>query len=243
MLRSETALRLPATVGSEMSFLLSTSCSRNSRPTAPVAPSTATEICVDESARAACAARSARAQSAASTQMEIWRSEEPCAMVRMLMPAVAIALVKVAPVPGRKAMPSPTMATTEWSYSVVMEAMRPRSSSRSKTASSASVAVEASPSSTTMQMLDSAEACVCMRGEMPAPLSVLKRRSVRSGTAEVPVPSIVSSATLLMEVMPLMGEEEVEVSTSTELDLQSETEQARPWITVPARVGLKTSLT
>ena len=57
-----------------------------------------------------------------------------------MMPAVAMALVKVAPVPGRKAMPSPTMATTLWSYSVVIEAMRPRSSSRSKTASRASVA-------------------------------------------------------------------------------------------------------
>ena len=53
----------------------------------------------------------------------------------------------------------------------------------------------------------------------------------------------VSGATLLIEVMPLMGEEEEEVSTSTELDLQSDTEQARPWMTVPGRVGLKTSLT
>ena len=98
-----------------------------------------------ESARAACAARRALAQSAASTQIEIWRSEEPWAMVRMLMPAVAMALVKVAPVPGRKAMPSPTMATTLWSYSVVIEAMRPRSSSRSKTPSRALVAACVKP--------------------------------------------------------------------------------------------------
>ena len=61
---------------------------------------------------------------------------------------------------------------------------------------------------TTTQMDDSAEAWVCMRGEMPAVLMVLKSRSVRSGTAEVPVPSTVSRATLLMEVMPLMGEPE-----------------------------------
>mmetsp|Transcript_627 Transcript_627/g.1457 ORF Transcript_627/g.1457 Transcript_627/m.1457 type:complete len:210 (-) Transcript_627:1211-1840(-) len=206
MLSSDTALRLPATEGSVRSFLLSTSCSRNSEPTAPVAPSTATEIWVLESARAACAARRALAQSAASTQIEIWRSEEPWAMVRMLMPAVAMALVKVAPVPGRKAMPSPTMATTLWSYSVVIEAMRPRSSSRSKTASRASVAACASSELTTMQMDDSAEAWVCMSGEMPAVRMVAKSRSVRSGTAEVPVPSTVRRATLLIEVMPLMGE-------------------------------------
>ena len=51
-----------------------------------------------ESARAACAARRTLAQPATSTQIGIWRSEEPWAMVRMLMPAVAIALVKVVPV-------------------------------------------------------------------------------------------------------------------------------------------------
>jgi len=51
-----------------------------------------------ESARAACAARRYLAQSAASMHVEIWRSEEPWAMVRLLMPAVAIALVKVVPV-------------------------------------------------------------------------------------------------------------------------------------------------
>ena len=47
---------------------------------------------------------------------------------------------------------------------------------------------------------------VCMRGEMPAVRMVAKSRSVRSGTAEVPVPSTVRRATLLIEVMPLMGE-------------------------------------
>ena len=126
-LSSETIWRLPpASDASAMAICDSTSCCRNSVPTSPVAPSTAIEICVDESARAACAARSAFEQSSASTTSEICRSDEPCAIARMLTPAVVIALVKVAPVPRRKAMPSPTMATIEWPYSVLMSATRPR---------------------------------------------------------------------------------------------------------------------
>ena len=46
-----------------------------------------------KAASAACAARSALVQSDRSTTIEIWRSDEPCEMQRMLTPAFAIALV------------------------------------------------------------------------------------------------------------------------------------------------------
>mmetsp|Transcript_25736 Transcript_25736/g.60074 ORF Transcript_25736/g.60074 Transcript_25736/m.60074 type:complete len:244 (+) Transcript_25736:1101-1832(+) len=240
MLRSDTALRFPAAEGFETDIFDSAICSRNWLPTAPVAPRTATEICVFESASAACAARSALEQSSDSTQIEIWRSDEPCAIALMLMPALAIALVNVAPVPGRNAIPSPTIATTEWPYSVLMLAMRRRCSSRSKAIWSASVADSADASSTTMQMDDSADACVCNTVATPACRSAAKRRSTRSGTLDVPVPSTVSSATLLIEVIPLMGDSASSSTKSPGETTHSASEHARPSITVPGWLGSKT---
>jgi len=45
-------------------------------------------------------------------------------MARMLTPALAMALVKVAPVPGRNAIPSPMIATMALSGSMVTPEMR-----------------------------------------------------------------------------------------------------------------------
>ena len=104
-------LALAELVGLVETRRLSPSCIMNSDPTTPVAPNAHREARVRQRERGV--RRSAFVQSSFSTTMEIWRSDEPCEMQRMLTPALAIALVNIAPVPGRKAMPSP-MATTEW---------------------------------------------------------------------------------------------------------------------------------
>ena len=52
---------------------------------------------------------------AESTTAEILRSEEPCAIARMLMPARPSVPKKRAATPGVPAIPSPTTATILWS--------------------------------------------------------------------------------------------------------------------------------
>mmetsp|Transcript_19002 Transcript_19002/g.48629 ORF Transcript_19002/g.48629 Transcript_19002/m.48629 type:complete len:226 (-) Transcript_19002:1217-1894(-) len=221
----------------------------------PVEPMTATESWVLERARAACAARSALVQSSFSTTIEICRSDEPCAIVRMLMPELAIALVNVAPVPGRKAMPSPTMATTEWPGSAVMPPMRPLLSSRSKACCSTESARSATPSSTTMQIDESADACVTITSCTLAFASEVKRRPARSGTAEVPVPSTLRMHTLSTDVIPRIGDSfpssdtghaalrdcsRAVVASILNAAAASSSAHARPSMTVPGCVGLNT---
>mmetsp|Transcript_34493 Transcript_34493/g.75794 ORF Transcript_34493/g.75794 Transcript_34493/m.75794 type:complete len:248 (+) Transcript_34493:1149-1892(+) len=241
-------------LGSSTTRFELTSCLRSSLPTMPVPPMTATESCVLERASAACAARNAFVQSCASTTMAIWRSLDPCAMARMLMPALAMALVKVAPVPGRKAMPSPTIATTEWPRSTKMPAIRPRESSFSNEASRNFCAFAASPSLTAKQMDESDDACVTITTCTPARSSVPKSLDVRSGTELVPVPSMLSNATLSTEVTPRIGDSpspkitgqtalrlslRAEAASSDQRCFESPREQARPWMTVPGCDGLK----
>mmetsp|Transcript_1563 Transcript_1563/g.3388 ORF Transcript_1563/g.3388 Transcript_1563/m.3388 type:complete len:242 (-) Transcript_1563:1167-1892(-) len=230
-------------------------CLRSSAPTMPEQPMTATESCMLESASAAWAARSALVQSSCSTMIEICRSEEPCAMERMLIPALAIAFVKVAPVPGRKAIPSPTIATTACPCSMVMPATKPLASSFSKATSRTVRAVSASGSPTARQMEESAEACVSMTTCTPARSRVPKRREAMSGTDEVPVPSMLTRATLSTEVMPRMGDSPSPSLTgqaalrtcffaadasSSQACCEASSVHARPWMTVPGCEGLKT---
>mmetsp|Transcript_18504 Transcript_18504/g.60594 ORF Transcript_18504/g.60594 Transcript_18504/m.60594 type:complete len:351 (+) Transcript_18504:1573-2625(+) len=220
-------------------------------------PMTATEICVSDSARAACAARSALVHSERSTISEICRSEEPCAMARMLTPALAMALVKVAPVPGRKAMPSPTMATMALSGSMETPEMRRFSFmaiSGLNSACTAARARGASDSWMPRQMDESADACeIIMTGTLSL-RSTAKRRAVISTDDMRPVPCTLRIATESTDVTPRMGEAlspsatgQAALRSSLRADLSSPAqpmeevsrEQARPVMTVPGCDGLK----
>ena len=75
------------------------SCRMSADPTFTVPPRMATLTVVDESVNAMWAARSAREVSRASTTTATSRSDDPCAMTRMLTLALASELMKLADTP------------------------------------------------------------------------------------------------------------------------------------------------
>ena len=108
-------------------------------------------------------------------------------------------------------------------------------------------------SSTTRQTDESADACVTMTTCTSYLCSAPKMRDARSGTADVPVPSTVTMATLSTEVMPRMGDSSPERRSDSATRLtsastfafrhasdESKRPSARPSMTVPGCAGLKT---
>mmetsp|Transcript_2576 Transcript_2576/g.8380 ORF Transcript_2576/g.8380 Transcript_2576/m.8380 type:complete len:294 (-) Transcript_2576:1172-2053(-) len=225
-------------------------------PASASEPSTTMDTCVSERASAACAARNALVHSSRSTISEICRSDEPCAMARMLTPAVAIAFVKVAPVPGRKAIPSPMTATIDLSSSIEMPEIlmfSVASSSRKNSARTASSARPASDSWMPRQMEESADACEIISTATRSRCSTEKRRDDISTDGIRPVPCTLRIATESTEVTPLIGAE-LSPSGTGHAALRSclravftspaqpsdevSSEQARPVMTVPGWAGL-----
>ena len=107
------------------------SCQMSADPTFPVPPRMATLTVVDESVNAMWAARSAREVSRASTTTATCRSDDLCAMTRMLTLALTNEIMMRADTPLCMGIPSPTMTTMAMGISVrLMELTLERESSR-----------------------------------------------------------------------------------------------------------------
>mmetsp|Transcript_15683 Transcript_15683/g.33928 ORF Transcript_15683/g.33928 Transcript_15683/m.33928 type:complete len:299 (-) Transcript_15683:362-1258(-) len=213
----------------------------NVDPTTPVAPKRVMLAVVSDRVKAWWAARKARVVSSLSTTTAICRSEDPCAINRMLTLALDKEPINVEEIPEEYAMPSPTIATIDTPLYKEMDPTVDRASSNSKASWMALIAFCPSFSGTAMQMEDSLLACVIINTLMS--LSAMAPMNF-SATLEPPMvdaPSSVTSATESTNVMPLMG-------ISPFLALQFLTEPSAilsasdgllPCMTIPTKEGLK----
>mmetsp|Transcript_40626 Transcript_40626/g.99797 ORF Transcript_40626/g.99797 Transcript_40626/m.99797 type:complete len:258 (-) Transcript_40626:1213-1986(-) len=219
------------------------SCAMNSFPITPVQPMTATETTLLDRVKALCTDRRARVTSCLSTTAETCLSDEPCAMARMLTPAVEMAFMKVAETPGVKAMPSPTMATTDMPLSSDTELMVERSSSSSKADCRALSALSPWSSGTATQIECSEEAWVIMMMLTSAEAMAPKNLLAAPLRPMMEAPSRLRTAILSIEVMPLMGMGAPFLLTTMSFwswfRSRSRSVRHLPWITDPSKAGLK----
>mmetsp|Transcript_28341 Transcript_28341/g.91717 ORF Transcript_28341/g.91717 Transcript_28341/m.91717 type:complete len:200 (+) Transcript_28341:1214-1813(+) len=184
-------------------------------------------------------------------------------MARTLTLAVARARMKVAAVPSVNAIPSPIMATTDIPRRREMLFTVERASSSSNALCSASKALLPCSEGTATQIECSEEACVIMSTLMLLSAMAAMKRWATPGTPISDAPSRLTSATLSMEVMPLIGMTGAPLvktlsapappfccsiflsSSSSCLRAMSVSLRVgdRPWITVPLKEGLKIFLT
>mmetsp|Transcript_2989 Transcript_2989/g.7170 ORF Transcript_2989/g.7170 Transcript_2989/m.7170 type:complete len:250 (-) Transcript_2989:1166-1915(-) len=200
-----TISRVLRSVISETLSALAWSCFRNSVPTLPEHPSTATEHTLPERVKAPWTLRRARVTSSLVTTAETWRSLDPWAMALMLTPAEKRALMKVAETPGVKAIPSPMMATTDMPLSSDTELMLALDSSSSNADRRDARATSPCSSGTTTQIECSEEAWVIMMMLTLACPRAPKNREATPGRPTREAPSRLRMATLSIDVIPLMG--------------------------------------
>mmetsp|Transcript_248 Transcript_248/g.750 ORF Transcript_248/g.750 Transcript_248/m.750 type:complete len:211 (+) Transcript_248:1131-1763(+) len=132
-------------------------------------------------------------------------SDEPCASARMLMPALDSAVASLARMPFCSCMFSPTMATMLFEKVASTQEISFSSSSARKTFLRTSTAMAPWLPGTAAQMEYSEEAWAIKMQEMFSLRSALNMRDAMPGTPIIPVPSTLTSATLLTLVNPLTG--------------------------------------
>mmetsp|Transcript_11423 Transcript_11423/g.26493 ORF Transcript_11423/g.26493 Transcript_11423/m.26493 type:complete len:299 (-) Transcript_11423:921-1817(-) len=174
-------------------------------PIEPVLPKRVMEAVVSERVKAWCAARRARVVSSLSTTTAICRSEDPCAINRMLTLALDKDPISVEEIPEEYAMPSPTMATMDKPLFREIDPTVDRASSSSNADWSAVMALSPSFSGTAMQIEDSLLACVMMSTFTSLSAMAPMNFSATFDPPIVEAPSSVTSATESTEVIPLMG--------------------------------------
>mmetsp|Transcript_20552 Transcript_20552/g.57022 ORF Transcript_20552/g.57022 Transcript_20552/m.57022 type:complete len:435 (-) Transcript_20552:1238-2542(-) len=181
-------------------------CTSNKRskdsPSALLIPMIPTRTTVWDNRKAAWSARRARVACDVATTTEMFRSEHPCAMARMLIWASPRAEKNRPATPATCFIPSPTAATMLHGTLTSMLEIRFFSSSFWNSSSMASLALVASSSGVAKVMLCSEEACEINTTLMPRLSSLPKSLRATPWTPIKPDPSTLMSAMCSMLEKP-----------------------------------------
>ena len=136
---------------------------------------------------------------------EIFRSDDPCAIARTLMPALLSAPKQLPAIPSRSIMPSPTIAMMQQPSVRSTVCTSPRCISRANVCSTVCFASAACERGTAKQIECSELACEIMTTETSTACSAPKSLWATPGIPIIPVPSTLIKTISSTAAKPFIG--------------------------------------